>query len=330
MQSNQRLRTLSLIVIFYMLLAFSWWSVLLFSKNKEAYLSKVELLRTKMTADSIYPGEAAFLQTEALQSLRDKYQRQSWMIAGEVAVFSLTLLIGLWLINRGYFREMNAARQQRNFLLSITHELKSPIASVQLALETIQKRPLQQPQLEKICQSALRENERLHNLVSDLLLSARLESAYTPNFNPVNLGELLSEITDQMRQRYPEARIELDVPAFPEVRVDRSGLHSVFFNLLENGIKYSTPPAIIQVQVRQQPEIVVIEIIDQGIGIPPEEQKQIFEKFYRVGNEDTRTTKGTGLGLYIVQQIIRAHNGSIRVRNNEPKGTIFSIELPLI
>jgi two-component system phosphate regulon sensor histidine kinase PhoR len=328
MHPNARLRTLSFIVIIYMLLAFSWWSILLFTKNKEAYLNKVELLRAQMIAQSVYPGPEAFPLEEAHKLLETKYQRQTWMIAGEVAVFSITLLVGLWLINRGYFREMHAARQQRNFLLSITHELKSPIASVQLALQTIQKRPLQPAQLEKICASALRENERLHNLVSDLLLSARLESAYTPNHEPVQLDELLKEIITQMRQRSPNAHITLSANELPPIQADRSGLHSVFYNLLENSIKYSPEPAQVHIRFLRQPDSVVVEIADQGIGIPPEVQPHIFDKFYRAGNEDTRKTKGTGLGLYIVQQIVQAHNGQVRMHSNEPKGSVFSVTLP--
>lgn len=327
--NNIRLRLLSYGIIAYMMLAFAWWSVLLFTKNRDAFYAKRDILRIIMVAEGRIKTNEEFYSSSAYKNLEKHYLRQEWMILGEASVFVFSLVIGIWLINRGYFKEVMAAKQRRNFLLSITHELKSPIASIKLVLETLLKRDLKREQLEKLTNSALFETDRLHMLVEDLLLSAKLETAYQPYLEAVNLSELLQDLVHKLQMKYPSVAIHYkEEIENPWIIADKSGLTSVAINLLENAVKYSLEAPQIMVQVMQHNENAVFEVADQGVGIPESEKAQIFEKFYRVGSEDTRKTKGTGLGLYIVEQIVKAHRGNIMVMNNEPKGTIFRIELP--
>lgn len=330
-KKNIRLRLLSYIVIAYMLLAFSWWSVLLFTKNKDAFYAKRDLIMIGMIAEGIVENEAQFYKTSKYQLLRSEYKRQEMMIFGEATVFVITLIIGIWLINRGYNREMEAAQQRRNFLLSITHELKSPIASIKLILETFLKRNLKPEQREKFTESALEETERLHTLVNDLLLSAKLETTYQPNFESLNLSELIERLIEKLSTKYPKAKFRFqkndDIPTF---QAERLGMTSVVLNLLENAVKYSNEEPQIVIDLSCSNEMINLNIADQGIGISDKEKKKVFEKFYRIGNEDTRRTKGTGLGLHIVNQIVIAHEGKILIEDNEPQGTIFKIELPIL
>lgn len=283
-----------------------------------------------MIAEGRVTSQVQFEQTADYQELVKKYRRQEWMIFGEAFMFVITLLTGLWFINRGYFREVKANQQGRNFLLSITHELKSPIASIRLVLETIIKRELSKEKSDRLAASALKENERLLELVENLLLSAKLEAAYQPNFELLNLRERLDELVVKIAGKYPEASIRVHAAdSFPQyIKMDKSGFISVATNLLENAIKYSQPPAEIEVHLITSDGKVVLDFADKGHGIPDQEKKRIFDKFYRIGSEETRETKGTGLGLYIVQQIVKAHNGHIIVRDNKPNGTVFSVELP--
>lgn len=327
--ANIRLRLLSYVVIVYMLFAFSWWSVLLFIKNRDAFTAKTELLRIGMVAERIYENEAHFVRTPQYQALDEKYKRQEWMIFGEASVFIVSLIVGIWLINRGYNKEMNAAIQRRNFLLSITHELKSPIASIQLVLETLVKRSLDKEQINKLGSSAIKEATRLNELVNNLLLSAKLETAYTPYFEPIELSELVGELATKLQEKYPHVRFHMELSSVSLMELDKMGMTSVVINLLENAIKYSTEAPEIWVHLLEKDKKAVLEIADNGIGIKPKDKSRIFEKFYRAGNEDTRQTKGTGLGLYIVSQIILAHQGKIKVLDNQPRGSIFHIELPL-
>jgi signal transduction histidine kinase len=130
--------------------------------------------------------------------------------------------------------------------------------------------------------------------------------------------------------KYPKADFQFEKKDdIPIIQAEKLGMTSVTLNLLENAVKYSSESPKITVDLRHQDHKILLDIADNGIGISDKDKKRIFEKFYRVGNEDTRTTKGTGLGLFIVQQIVKAHEGKISVEDNEPKGTKFKIELPV-
>ncbi len=138
-------------------MAFTWWTVLLFTKNRDAFKAKSELNQVILAAKGEIKSKEEFLISQDYQFLKKKYQSQEWMIAGEAVFFVVSLIIGVWLINRGYNKEVNAAEQRRNFLLSITHELKSPIASIRLVLETFLKRSLKGEQIDKLGTAALKE-----------------------------------------------------------------------------------------------------------------------------------------------------------------------------
>ena len=326
---NNQLRIISYLVIFYMLLAFSWWTVLLHTKNRDAFLAKNELLKLSLIAKNEIKNEEEFLKNSFHIELRDAYKRQEWMILGEASVFVLSLLIGIVFINRGYHKEILAAKQSSNFLLSITHELKSPIASIRLGFETLQRKKLSEEQSLVLLKNGINDTDRLNNLVSDLLLSARLESTYQLNTELFSLEILIEECVQLLKQKFPSAILKVNlIQEMPEILADYSAIRSVIINLLENAVKYSDSVPEINIGLTSNNERCNLEISDKGIGIDQSERKKIFEKFYRVGNEDQRKTKGTGLGLYIVDQIVRAHNGSITVSSNQPKGTIFNVFLP--
>ncbi len=317
-----------------MLLAFAWWSVLLFAKNRDAYRAKVELFQMGMVAEGLVSSEEEFLQSEQYLLLKEQYDRQEHMILGETIFLILSLLGGMYIIYQGYQREVASSRQQRNFLLSITHELKSPIASIRLILETLDKRKdsLQAEQINRLSNNGIKESDRLNKLVEDLLLSARLESAYQFQNEELNILELLQPIVNRLRNNHPDAIFSLEAGEdLPQVVGDRQALTSVFVNLLENAVKYSTAPARISVNmIAGSKDELLLSVADEGIGIPDKEKSSIFRKFYRVGNEDTRQTKGTGLGLFIVAAIIEAHGGTIKVENNRPQGSIFRFSLPIV
>ena len=150
-------------------MAGSWWYFLLHSKNKEVKEAEIKIILCNL---KIKEKESLGSNAE-YQAVLDRYRRQEWMILGEGSVFIIILLIGLWRIYRIRQKELALATQQQNFLLSITHELKSPIASVQLILETIQKRQLSTEQLQKLSSNGLKDNDRLHKLVHDLLLDRK-------------------------------------------------------------------------------------------------------------------------------------------------------------
>ncbi|MGB1217165.1 MAG: histidine kinase dimerization/phospho-acceptor domain-containing protein, partial [Saprospiraceae bacterium] len=166
-RKTNRLRILSLIVIIYMLTALGWWSYLLYVKNNDAFMAKTELLKITLAAK----GEAIDIETFRIHpefvSLSENYTSQERMIISEAIVLAISLMIGIWFINQGYSKQTEVARQSRNFLLSITHELKSPLASIRLILQTFVKRDLPKDKINQFSEAALVETDRLNTLVNN-------------------------------------------------------------------------------------------------------------------------------------------------------------------
>lgn len=312
------MRLLTYSVMFYMSLALIWWSVLLYKNNQELMQVKTEKLSPDL------PDYEA-----KVHEIYQFHQRKARMILGEGMVFGAMLIVGLFLIQRFFQKEIESAQKQKNFLLSITHELKSPIASVNLITETLQKRDLDKPKRDSLLSGILSESKRLEKLINNLLLSAKLQTQYKYNFEKNDLHALTETQVKRYNVMYPE--LELVYSGSPGIIVDtdKESFESVISNLLENAIKYAGTKRPIRVNVFSSGKTAVLEVIDEGPGIPKNEIGKIFDPFYRVGNEETRNNKGTGLGLYIVGRIVKAHKGKIEMNDNLPSGTICKISLPL-
>ncbi len=313
--------TLSHFVIGYMILAFGWWSFHLWKQNDRLFE------REKRIVELRYP-EVNMEATAAFQIAQKAWQSGRRMVIAEGLFFTACLVWGLWVIRRSAAREVSLTRQRRNFLLSITHELKSPIASLRLVIETIIKRNLTAEQRSPLLGNGLKDADRLQDLVESLLLAARLEDNWRPLHEPVHFGTLAMEIAESLRVRFTEADLRLNIPAdLPPVQADKMGLAAIVRNLLENALKYSPEGSPIELSANYEGGKFRFRVGDQGQGIPDVEKKSVFEKFYRMGNEETRHSTGTGLGLYIVNQVLKAHDGKISIADNLPKGTVFIVEI---
>ena len=287
-------------------------------------------MRIAMMVEKKFQNEDEFLKLDTYQALKKKYDTQQHMIFGEGVVFMLSLIIGVWLIVRSSKKELDASRQRKNFLLSITHELKSPLASIRLSFDTLIRHQLQKEMITTVSQNALKETERLSSLVDNLLLATRLESTYQPSLEAIDFVGFVDSNLTLMQQNRPGLSIAFTASVQKLiVTIDRLGMISVFTNLIENAIKYSKDLPEIAVHLTKQERTLTLTIADKGIGISDLDKRQVFNRFFRAGNEETRKTKGTGLGLYIVQQIIKGHQGQIVVSDNQPTGTVFTITLPL-
>jgi signal transduction histidine kinase len=323
MAKNLSVTRLSHFVIGYMVLAFGWWSLHLWRQNDRLFRAETRVLelRSGLTANQLRNDED-FVRIERY------WKSGRRMVVSEGIFFVVCLAFGLWVIRRSASREVALARQRRNFLLSITHELKSPIASMRLVIETLRRRELPPPQREHLLANGLKDADRLQHLVEDLLLAARLEDNWRPLAEPIDLAPLARDVADGLKIRFPHANIQLDIPEnLPPLQADRPGLTAIVQNLLENAVKYSPESSPIALSAQRANGKLQLRVADQGQGIPDAEKKAVFEKFYRVGSEETRRSTGTGLGLYIVNQVVKAHGGSIQVADNQPTGTIFSIEI---
>lgn len=257
-------------------------------------------------------------------------QKRVTMVLGEGSVFIFLLILGLWKIRSSIRKEFELSQRQNNFLLSVTHELKTPIAANKLYLQTIQKRNPDEEQRHDLLSKALKENERLEKLIDNILNAARVENrALTPIKEAVNLNHFLESLAIQFRKRYPNAKIDFISHFSGEVMFDVFMIETVISNLIDNAMKYSDENPEVQLKSEEIENQVIVSISDNGIGIDSNEQKNIFSKFYRVGNEEIRTQKGSGLGLFIAQEFLKLHQGKIHFIPNKPQGSIFQITLPL-
>ena len=296
---------------------------MLVNLNAEIYELKLQLLTA---ANSVGP-EHLILKGE----LDQKLTLRIWMVLGEGAVFIFILLLGFWAVKKSIAKEFAVAEQQKNFLLSVTHELKSPLAAIKLQLQTLQSRSLPVEKQQQIYGRALHDADRLEKLVENLLLVNKVESGGLPlNKELVNVSDLIEK---QLRATHlseiESGRIMLNIQPNVMLKVDEMALQSVVLNLTSNAIKYGAEsPVTISVKVLENQELSLV-VDDQGEGIPDSEKRKIFDRFYRLGNEDVRKTKGTGIGLYIVKLLVEKHNGSITLKDNEPQGTRFQVTLPM-
>ncbi|WP_374166884.1 sensor histidine kinase [Arcticibacter sp. MXS-1] len=253
------------------------------------------------------------------------------MILGEGAVFILLFFTGAYFLQKTLKKERKLHEQQKNFLLSVTHELKSPLASIKLYLQTILKRNLDKAQTHTFLNNSLKDIERLDDLVENMLIATRIENhSYSFPKEKFNFSELVEKVAERLQIHTCSTQI-IKTDVEPEVLItgDKFALSLVVSNLIENAVKYSPPCAEVKARLYRKDAVIVFEVADKGIGIKDEEKLRIFEKFYRVGSEDTRKTKGTGLGLYIVKQVLDKHQAQIKVKNNRPTGSIFEVSFSI-
>ena len=249
------------------------------------------------------------------------------MILGEGSVFLIILLVGIYFFQRTIKKESEFHQQQQNFLLSVTHELKSPLAAIKLVLQTLVKRDLTKEKRDQLIGNSIEDVGRLDVLVENMLLATRIENnSYSYPKELFDFSELVKSIYDRAiitseNTRNFQQQIEDNIT----IMGDRFALGSLINNILENAVKYSPVGAAVQVQLYQQSNKIFFIVADQGVGIADSERQKIFQKFYRSGNELTRQNKGTGLGLFIVEQVAKNHQAKVVVSNNQPKGTIFEI-----
>jgi two-component system phosphate regulon sensor histidine kinase PhoR len=312
----------------YILLFAVWWGYLLYDKNETAYHEKIEINIMRYALQ--HPG-IDYTATEEYKKIEDKYQRQRIMIFTEGTVFLVLLLAGLWIVRKSFKREMELAEQQKNFLLSITHEFKSPLASVKLSLQTMAKHQLPDDKKERMIGNSLQDIDRLDALVENILFAAKIERDQ-PGFSDeeVNVSELVKQICVRLSQNKKQITIIKHIQDEVYMLVDSMGFTSVVVNLIENAIKYSAEQSVVYVELSSEDEEVQLKVSDEGLGISDEEKLKVFDKFYRVGNEDTRKTKGTGLGLYIVKRFVAIYDGHIELVDNHPRGSVFTITLPMV
>ncbi len=315
MQNKSKGPWLFYALVIYVLFQFLWWEVLLARQSKQLAEERKKIIALNI------PDK--FMLEQNIQLIDKKKNHQLWMHIGEGTVFLILLTLGVLKIYKTRKKENELNRLQSNFLLSVTHELKSPLASVKLQLQTLQKHKLDEETRNNLLHKAIADNDRLLRLIDNILLASRAENEQPVlNKTKINLGEFLYRLHEEIFTK-DKGRIKISSDENHFLEVDEQVFSIIVSNLVENALKYSPADSLVEVLVHSHNGATRMEIKDQGPGIPTIEKQRVFEKFYRIGNEETRNAKGTGLGLYIVKNLCALHNIQMNILDNKPKGTAF-------
>jgi signal transduction histidine kinase len=259
--------------------------------------------------------------------IKKRYLSKKRAYYSEILFFGLLVIVGsVWIYSR-LESLLNLNKIQNNFLLSVTHELKTPLTAIKLSTETLINRKLEDGVRNNVQNQILQNVDRLNDLIDNVLLANNIDGkVYKYNFSKININELIETTAEEVFSSYEYKGEFIFIEDVQEVHGDFIALKLVFSNLLSNSIKYAGQEAQIKISFANKNNQLWVVLTDDGMGINEKEYKNIFKKFYRIGDENTRSSKGTGLGLYIVKEILKAHKAKIEVEKKYPKGTQFTIK----
>ena len=283
--------------------------------------------------DSVFPGLTLGMKLRGttIQSISDKFLRTNFLVLGAL---SLLMAGGVFLAYRNVTRELQLAKLKSDFVSNVSHELRTPLALIRLYAETLELGRISSSGKQHEYHEIIRkESERLTALINNILDFSRIEAGkkeYT--FRETDLADLVRSTLESYRYEIEqngfrfEQQIDNDLPP---MKVDREAIARSLLNLVNNAVKYSATEKYLGVRLYRTNGSLNLEVADHGIGIPANEQGKIFEKFYRICDPLVHTTKGSGLGLSLVQHIVQAHGGAIAVESTPGKGSKFTIKLPV-
>lgn len=254
-----------------------------------------------------------------------------WAVLVEGIILLVLVLAGVYVIFLYWRRQSELYNRQRDAISQVAHELKSPLASIQLHLETIRLRKPPAERLERFLDTMLADTERLGNQINNLLIAARLEQRRRRGIWPaIDFSVFVSRFMEQKRAKLPEGgSITLDVEPGIQVAVDTEGMETALRNLFENAVLYSPGAPDIRVTLRTEGRNCRLDFADRGGGLNRNDLKKVFRMFYRV-RQPGENIRGTGLGLYIVASVVNEHGGRVRVTSTGVgEGCTFTITLPL-
>ena len=279
-------------------------------------------------------NNTASVKMEAVQTLHDrassKINRYTW----EGGFFLLVLLGGMTVLTRTIRHDTELRKRQQNFLAAVSHEFKSPLASMRLSAETLVMRT-DDSDTRRLGQRMLADGERLLRMVDNLLDTTRIEDGKLKLISePISLLEAVQASTAESHERALISGINIRIQLADDLRIvaDRTTLETVLRNLMDNAIKACAAGngTYVEVSGKRLEGFIKFSVQDDGLGFPPEDAAMIFEKFYRLGDELRRSTPGTGLGLYIVRQLVALSGAQIMAESKGPgKGATINVIWPI-
>ncbi len=311
----KRVRIITYIIIAYVAAFVIWWMILLGRLETKQFELQKELLSYQEGANN-----------QQIEELKQNHDQNKNQFIYEGVVFLLLLAGSSYFVIKGIQRAQKRNQVNKNFLLATTHEFKTPLATTKLNLQTLLKENIPEDIQLKLIDNSVIEINRLNQLIDNILLASKLD---TPNYSfelvETNISHLLEAVVDGHPSR---DRMSSDIEKNLNSKTDSASLKIIIHNLIDNAIKYGEDGPV-HLVANKKGKLIEISVIDEGIGIPAKEKRYIFDRFYRIEQEETRSTKGTGLGLYLVKEMMSLLKGGIEVKENKPKGSIFTIRLPL-
>lgn len=260
----------------------------------------------------------------------DRVEGETWLLVlGIISLSFIGLVLGGFMVM--LVREMREVRRHTTFIDSVTHELKTPLSSLRLCLETLDRAGLSAEQVHSLRGMMRGDIDRLASFIDDVLVANRVGPGMEHAAVMVPLRETVQRCADRalaVHHLGPEA-VAIDVPADLTLRTDPTAVETIFLNLIDNALKYSDPPVQVRVVARAVGPSVQVTVVDHGIGLTPADARRIFQRFYRVESEAVRRRKGTGLGLFVVAGLVRSLRGRISATSPGPgQGTSVMVQLP--
>jgi len=286
----------------------------------------------KLTAEKVDMAQQLGGSPEFVERIHQEEFNRQIMLGSEGVFFFVLILLGAWIIYRALVRSEELKFHQQNFLMAVTHELKTPLASVQIYLDTLQSPKISPEKKEQIVPRMKEDIQRLERLVENVLDAGRFDRhGYHLNRAPLNLSALVEERVNHITKAATTVPLVIQKKIESEISFngDSSALARAIDSILENSLKYHDGKRIVlNVSLVADRKGIVLTIEDKGMGIAKEESRRLFERFYRVGNEMTRHQSGSGLGLYLCREIVRAHGGEVTAYSAGPgQGATFTITL---
>ena len=285
------------------------------------------------TLDDPFRGLAMGIkfQGTTAEAIGNRFVRESMLILG---VLSVLMIGGLVLTYRSVNKQVALARLKSDFVSNVSHELRTPLALIRLYAETLELGRITTQEKKLEYYSIIRkESERLTALINNILDFSRIEAGRKEyDFRETDIAELVRNTLDSYRYQIEQQGFALEEqidPSIPPVRVDREAIARALVNLVNNALKYSDRDKFLGVKLYRANAVLKLEVVDRGIGIDRNDQTRIFEKFYRTGDPLVHNTKGSGLGLSLVQHITHAHGGHVEVESAPGRGSKFTMTLPL-
>jgi len=351
-------------VVFFLLTLFlvaqvSWWVYFQVRASEKNAALQRELWKRQLTTAQIWMGahntepgakerwlHEAFpdlaltedgilmVDPQAEAKLTRETEKVSRMFMYEAVTFTIILTAGFFFMYWTLQREITFERRQSSFLSAISHELKTPITAIRLYSETLQHRDLPKEQSDEILSNLDQNLDRLQSLIERLLQArAMLGAKQVGNIEVVHLAEETTEAVRTVQESIGElfkVDISTELDDTLRIRIDPEHWRIIVTNLVENAVKYSIEGSEVQIRLTRSGRRARLKVIDNGMGFPKNEQRRIFDRFYRAEKEDTRRTTGSGLGLYLVREISRIYGGRVKSYSAGPgRGAEFTVCVPL-